>query len=153
MSAHIARRHSNLAEPAPSPVHEQYRVETEKLHDEIKTLKERLNRTERVIGNESDKASECGRTDKSYKPNTYEKGEYTSALEKEREERLKEQQIKYEDEIASLKNMLFTEIRVSLTYDNCRNDLLSFLIYLKNNLFFFSEIEAKREERESCLPC
>lgn len=93
-------------------MHEQYRVETEKLHNEIKTLKERLNQTERVIRSESDKAVNCARTDISYRAlDTSEKGEYTS--EKGREEKLQEQQRKYQDEIASLKSMLFAEIKVS----------------------------------------
>ncbi|XP_012258023.2 cilium assembly protein DZIP1L [Athalia rosae] len=112
VSAHITRRHAHLSDlymSASSPAHEQYRAETEKLHNEIKTLKERLNQTERIIRHESDRVMECGKTDTSSKPDTYEKGEYTN--DKDREERLKEQQRKYQDEIASLKNMLFIEIR------------------------------------------
>ncbi|XP_043529099.1 zinc finger protein DZIP1L, partial [Frieseomelitta varia] len=60
VSAHIIRRHayvSDLYMPA-SPVHEHYRSETEKLHNEIKNLKERLNETEKVIKNESERFPE-----------------------------------------------------------------------------------------------
>ncbi|XP_046605714.1 zinc finger protein Dzip1 [Neodiprion virginianus] len=114
VSAHIARRHAHLSDPymmPPSlPAHEQYRVEAEKLHDEIKTLKERLNRTERVIRNESEKNFDFSRTDNGHRtPDIYEKGEYTN--DRQREERIREQQRKYQDEIASLKSMLFSEVR------------------------------------------
>jgi len=52
-----------------SPVHDHYRIETEKLHNEIKTLKERLNQTERVIRNESNKLMD--NTEKDYAKNVY----------------------------------------------------------------------------------
>lgn len=86
---------------ATSPVHEHYRVETEKLHNEIKTLKERLNQTERVIRNESDKLLD----------NTE---DYTKNMNRNngKLDRFQEQR-KYQEDIESLKNMLFDEIRVS----------------------------------------
>lgn len=89
---------------ATSPVHEHYRVETEKLHNEIKTLKERLNETERVIRNESDKLLD--NTEKDYMKNI-KKNEYISKLDRFQEQR------RYQEDIGSLKNMLFDEIRVS----------------------------------------
>lgn len=79
-------------------MHEHYRVETEKLHNEIKTLKERLNQTERVIRNESDKLLD---NTEDYMRNNIGK------LNRFQEQR------KYQEDIESLKNMLFDEIRVS----------------------------------------
>lgn len=86
-----------------SPMHEHYRVETEKLHNEIKTLKERLNQTERVIRNESEKPLD----------NTQNK--YISRNENDtgKLERLHEQK-RCQEDIGSLKSMLFDEIRVSI---------------------------------------
>lgn len=90
---------------ATSPVHEHYRVETEKLHNEIKTLKERLNQTERVIRTESDKF--LNNTENDYTKNIS-KNEYDiSKLDRYQEQR------RYQEDIGSLKNMLFDEIRVS----------------------------------------
>lgn len=87
-----------------SPVHEHYRVETEKLHNEIKTLKERLNQTERVIRNESDKLLD----------NTEDYARNISNNEYDiiKLDRFQEQK-KYQEDIKSLKSMLFNEIRVS----------------------------------------
>lgn len=87
-----------------SPVHEHYRAETEKLHNEIKTLKERLNQTERVIRNESDKLLD---NTANYARNIS-KNEYDI----DKIDRFQEQR-KYQEDIGSLKNMLFNEIRVS----------------------------------------
>lgn len=86
-----------------SPMHEHYRVETEKLHNEIKTLKERLNQTERVIRNESEK------------PLDNADSKYVSRNENDtgKLERLQEQK-RYQEDIGSLKSMLFDEIRVSI---------------------------------------
>lgn len=88
-------------------MHEHYRVETEKLHNEIKTLKERLNQTERVIRNESEK------------PLDNAENKYMSRNENDtgKLERLQEQK-RYQEDIGSLKSMLFDEIRVSrkITY-------------------------------------
>lgn len=87
-----------------SPVHEHYRAETEKLHNEIKTLKERLNQTERVIMNESDKLLD--NTERDCVRNMS-KNEYNIIAAN------KQEQTKYQEDISSLKNMLFSEIRVS----------------------------------------
>jgi len=86
-----------------SPVHEHYRVETEKLHNEIKTLKERLNQTERVIRNESDKLLDSM------------ENKYINKNENDvnKIERLQEQR-RYQEDIGNLKSMLFDEIRVSI---------------------------------------
>lgn len=87
-----------------SPVHEHYRVETEKLHNEIKTLKERLNQTERVIRNESDKLLD----------NTEDYAKNTSKNEHDINKFVRfQEQRKYQEDIKSLKSMLFDEIRVS----------------------------------------
>lgn len=88
-----------------SPVHDHYRAETEKLHNEIKTLKERLNQTERVIRNESDKLLD--NTGKDYARNIS-KNEYDI----DKMDRFQEQR-RYQEDIGSLKSMLFDEIRVS----------------------------------------
>lgn len=87
-------------------MHEHYRVETEKLHNEIKTLKERLNQTERVIRNESDKLLD---NTEDYAKNIS-KHEYEYDINKLN--RFQEQK-KYQEDIRSLKSMLFDEIRVS----------------------------------------
>lgn len=55
MNAHISRRHSTS-----SPTPDEYKNETEKLHNEIKTLKERLNQTEKLIS-ESNKWTETSK--------------------------------------------------------------------------------------------
>lgn len=92
-NAHLVRRHSNLQDvlSSSSPAaHEEYRVETEKLHNEIKTLKERLNQTERVIRNETSKISFNNE-------DTYQRDD---------------QYQRYQEEIKNLKTLLFTEIRV-----------------------------------------
>lgn len=85
-------------------MHEHYRVETEKLHNEIKTLKERLNQTERVIRNESDKLLD---NTEDYAKNTSKNEHDINKLVRFQEQR------KYQEDIKSLKSMLFDEIRVS----------------------------------------
>lgn len=92
-----------------SPVHEHYRVETEKLHNEIKTLKERLNQTERVIMNESDKLLD--NTERNYVRNMS-KNESNVITTNKQEQR------RYQEDINSLKNMLFNEIRVSYCFNS-----------------------------------
>lgn len=92
-----------------SPVHEHYRAETEKLHNEIKTLKERLNQTERVIMNESDKLLD--NTEKGFVRNMS-KNEYNIVAADKQEQR------RYQEDISSLKNMLFNEIRVSYRFNS-----------------------------------
>lgn len=106
VNAHIARKHSYMSDMsiATSPVHEHYRVETEKLHNEIKTLKERLNQTERVIRNESDKLLD---NTEDYTKNISRNKYDISKLDRFQEQR------RYQEDIESLKNMLFDEIRVS----------------------------------------
>lgn len=105
VNAHIARKHSYIPDIniVTSPVHEHYRVETEKLHNEIKTLKERLNQTERVIRNESDKLLDSTQDTKNISRNEYD----ISKLDRLQEQR------KYQEDIGTFKNMLFDEIRVS----------------------------------------
>ncbi|XP_029155518.1 zinc finger protein DZIP1 [Nylanderia fulva] len=116
VNAHIARKHSYTSDMsiAASPVHEHYRVETEKLHNEIKTLKERLNQTERVIRNESDKLLD--NTEKDYTKNMS-KNEYDIS----KLDRLQEQR-RYQEDIGSLKNMLFDEIRALREKDHVVNE-------------------------------
>lgn len=87
-----------------SPVHEHYRAETEKLHNEIKTLKERLNQTERVIRNESDRLLD--NTEKRYLKNTSQTESDIGKLDRFEEQR------RYQEDIGSLRNILFDEIRV-----------------------------------------
>lgn len=102
------RRHSNLSELVESsqqPVHEEYRAETEKLHNEIKTLKERLNQTERVIRSESSKMIAQNETSK--------RERMLSSLE-DGDSMHDDQYRRYQEEISNLKAMLFTEIRVSI---------------------------------------
>lgn len=107
VNAHIARKHSYISDMAvsTSPVHDHYRAETEKLHNEIKTLKERLNQTERVIRNESDKLLD--NTEKNYARNISRNEYDISKVDRFQEQR------RHQEDIGSLKSMLFDEIRVS----------------------------------------
>ncbi|RLU26220.1 hypothetical protein DMN91_000013 [Ooceraea biroi] len=113
VNAHIARKHPYVSDMSvsTSPVHEHYRVETEKLHNEIKTLKERLNQTERVIRNESVKLLDN------------EENKYVSRNENDisKLERLQEQR-RYQEDIGSLKNMLFNEIHALREKNHTMND-------------------------------
>ncbi|XP_032663386.1 zinc finger protein Dzip1 isoform X2 [Odontomachus brunneus] len=104
VNAHVARRHSYISDMrmSTSPVHEHYRAETEKLHNEIKTLKERLNQTERVIMNESDKLLD--NTERNYVRNMSKNESNVVTTDKAEQRR-------YQEDISSLKNMLFNEIR------------------------------------------
>ncbi|XP_070149241.1 cilium assembly protein DZIP1 isoform X1 [Polyergus mexicanus] len=115
VNAHIARKHSYMSDMsvATSPMHEHYRVETEKLHNEIKTLKERLNQTERVIRNESDKLLD---NTEDYTKNISRNKYDISKLDKFQEER------RYQEDIESLKNMLFNEIRALREKDHIVNE-------------------------------
>jgi len=88
-----------------SPVHAHYRIETEKLHNEIKTLKERLNQTERVIRNESNKLMD--NSEKDYAKNISRNEYDISKIDRFQEQR------RYQEDIENLKSMLFDEIRVS----------------------------------------
>ncbi|CAD6208945.1 GSCOCG00010759001-RA-CDS [Cotesia congregata] len=98
---HINRRHSNSPQVSIlSPVHDQYKAETEKLHNEIKTLKERLNQTERIVRNESSKLYESiEQRDR----DIYEKNNNQDKIEEEHR--------KYREEISNLTSMLFSEIK------------------------------------------
>ncbi|KAL6423792.1 hypothetical protein ACFW04_010335 [Cataglyphis niger] len=110
VNAHIARKHSYISDMSVatcSPVHEHYRVETEKLHNEIKTLKERLNQTERVIRNESDKLLD--NTEDFMRNNPGKLNRF-------------QEQKKYQEDIESLKNMLFDEIRALREKDHIVNE-------------------------------
>ncbi|XP_058803039.1 cilium assembly protein DZIP1 [Phymastichus coffea] len=100
-NAHLVRRHSNLSNVflSSSPAHEEYKAETEKLKDEIKSLKERLNQTERVIRNEPSNKNEISRKERLM--SSMEDGD--SAYE--------DQYRRYQEEINNLKTILFTEIR------------------------------------------
>ncbi|XP_011505705.1 PREDICTED: zinc finger protein DZIP1L [Ceratosolen solmsi marchali] len=103
-NAHLIRRHSNISEAlsSSSPVNDEYRAETEKLHNEIKTLKERLNQTERVIRNESNKLT---------LQNEISNKEKGTDLMNDGVSLQGEQYRRYQDEMSDLKTMLFTEIR------------------------------------------
>ncbi|KAL7299478.1 hypothetical protein TKK_0007717 [Trichogramma kaykai] len=91
-NAHLFRRHAHLANLSTSSlVQDEYRAETEKLHNEIKTLKERLNQTERVIHSEAKIKEKISNDDDDSNKD--------------------EQYRKYQEEISNLKSMLFTEIR------------------------------------------
>ncbi|KAH0553857.1 zinc finger protein DZIP1 [Cotesia glomerata] len=98
---HINRRHSNSPQVSIlSPVHDQYKAETEKLHNEIKTLKERLNQTERIVRNESSRLYESiEQRDR----DIYEKNNNQDKIEEEHR--------KYREEISNLTSMLFSEIK------------------------------------------
>ncbi|XP_033232263.1 uncharacterized protein LOC117183153 isoform X2 [Belonocnema kinseyi] len=109
--AHISRRHPTLSEAftTSSPVQEEYRAETEKLHNEIKTLKERLNQTERVIRNESNKASLNVSTSNGFKHSEFNSLEQRN--DNNQDFRMEEQHKRYQEEISSLKILLFSELR------------------------------------------
>lgn len=106
-NAHLVRRHSNISEvllTSSSPAHEEYKAETEKLKDEIKSLKERLNQTERVIRTESSNKNEIARKER-----------LMSSIE-DGDSMYDDQYRRYQEEINNLKTMLFTEIRVSFDH-------------------------------------
>lgn len=102
MNSHVSRRHSKtLMTTTASPIDEQYRAEAEKLHSEIKNLKERLNETERVIRNDSIiKINDNNET----KNLSIERSQY-------QEKKNEEEHRRYREEINNLKSMLFNEIR------------------------------------------
>ncbi|KAG7200526.1 hypothetical protein KM043_001090 [Ampulex compressa] len=110
VNAHIARRHPYISDMhlPLAPAHDHYRVETEKLHEEIKTLKERLNETERVIRNESYGIPDNYKVD-------YEKRTAKEDLESLKytvEETEKAEESKgYQEEINNLKSVLLDEIK------------------------------------------
>lgn len=96
-----------------SSIHEHYQNETKKLHNEIKSLKERLNETERVIRNESERIPEK-------KAVAYDKRHLENAAESFKCDTNKSEEHPdtgykgYQEEIKNLKTMLFDEIHVSI---------------------------------------
>ncbi|XP_076759663.1 DAZ interacting zinc finger protein 1 isoform X2 [Xylocopa sonorina] len=108
VSAHIIRRHMYTSDlyMSSSPIHDHYRTETEKLYNEIKNLKERLNETERVIRNESERVSNKKTLD--YDKNQPEK-ETENSKYSNKSEGYSEYK-GYQEEIKNLKTMLFDEI-------------------------------------------
>nr|XP_012235197.1 PREDICTED: zinc finger protein DZIP1L isoform X1 [Linepithema humile] len=113
VNAHIARKHSYISNigVSTSPAHEHYRAETEKLHNEIKTLKERLNQTERVIRNESDKILD--NTEKMYIKNNRGEQDKVDMFQEQR---------RHQEDIGNLKSMLFDEIRALKEKDHTVNE-------------------------------
>ncbi|KYN32706.1 Zinc finger protein DZIP1L [Trachymyrmex septentrionalis] len=115
VNAHVARKHSYISDMGvSSPVQDHYRAETEKLHNEIKTLKERLNQTERVIRNESDKLLD--NSEKDYSRNTSKNEHDFNRIDRFQGQR------RYQEDIGSLKNMLFDEIRALREKDHVVNE-------------------------------
>ncbi|KAG9428660.1 zinc finger protein DZIP1L isoform X1 [Apis mellifera carnica] len=156
VSAHIIRRHTHTSDlyMSVSPIHEHYRNETEKLHNEIKNLKERLNETEKVIRNESENI--CDKKilnyNKKQTENEIENVKYDNNKSKEHLE-YKE----YQEEIKNLKIMLFDEIhnlrqKENIMYERTSETNVQALISqqekefqkLKNQLFdkFTPDIES-----------
>ncbi|XP_015434785.1 PREDICTED: zinc finger protein Dzip1 [Dufourea novaeangliae] len=109
VSAHVLRRHAYVSDlcMSSSPIHDHHHSETEKLHNEIKTLKERLNETERVLRNESEKVPEK-------KAQVYDRRLSENEVENFKCDinKLEENQgyKGYQEEIRSLKTMLLDEI-------------------------------------------
>lgn len=142
MSAHVNRRHPNISS-LNSPVHEQYRAETEKLHNEIKSLKERLNLTERVIRNDTDKffGSESIISTDNRELKANEKSEARN--HRGRDDLIEEQHRRYQEEIAHLKTTLFEEIRVFLILSR----ILSNFVPLKTEKSSFFAFMSQRKKK------
>ncbi|XP_043287467.1 uncharacterized protein [Venturia canescens] len=112
MNAHLSRRHPNVSRVSlSSPAHEQYRAETEKLHNEIKSLKERLNLTERVIRNETDKFFSSDNVDSRDNRETRTNDKSDAQNHRGRDDLIEEQHRRYQEEIGHLKATIFDEIR------------------------------------------
>ena len=113
VSAHIIRRHAYASDlyMSASPVHEHCRNETEKLHNEIKNLKERLNETEKIIKNESERFPEKKLLiyDKRQGENENESFKYDNNKSKDYSDYKG-----FKEEIKNLKTMLFDEINVCI---------------------------------------
>ncbi|XP_053975577.1 cilium assembly protein DZIP1 isoform X1 [Hylaeus volcanicus] len=109
VSAHILRRHAYASDlcMTSSPIHEHYRSETERLHNEIKNLKERLNETERVIRNESESVTNKKMVD--YEKKLPEKEIKSCKHDINKSEEYQEYK-EYQEEIKNLKTILFDEI-------------------------------------------
>lgn len=112
VSAHILRRHTYVSDlcVTSSPIHEHYRNETEKLYNEIKNLKERLNETERVIRNESENIVDKKTVDYDKKLQENEIENFKHDINKSEEH---QEYKEYQEEIKNLKTILFDEIHVS----------------------------------------
>lgn len=110
MNSHLSRRHSNVT--ISSPEHEQYRAEAEKLNNEIKNLKERLNETERLVRNDTIKKFE----------NNDLSSDIKNSLSIDRsiyqEKKIEDEHRRYREEISNLKSMLFNELRNLKSSDN-----------------------------------
>lgn len=106
--AHISRRHQTLSDSffTPLSVHEEYRIETEKLHNEIKTLKEKLNQTEKLIRSNSNKISH----DISINDSLGNGEKYT--IENCQNLKTQEHDKRHENELKNLKSSLFGEFEV-----------------------------------------
>ncbi|XP_026673990.1 spindle pole body component 110 isoform X2 [Ceratina calcarata] len=108
VNAHIIRRHAYVTDlyVPPSPVHDHYRTETERLNNEIKNLKERLNETERVIRNESEKVEK--------KTLDYDGRQGENEIDNSRQVNNKSENHAeykgYQEEIKNLRSMLYDEI-------------------------------------------
>lgn len=124
-----------------SPVHDHYKAETEKLHNEIKLLKERLNQAEKVIRNETDKISNSIKIDNKDKENESENNSIRYNVNKY--ELIERQQIKNNEEINDLKNLLLAEINVGLSASFLYKYFISFrYIYSILKSILFTEFEA-----------
>ncbi|XP_076631719.1 DAZ interacting zinc finger protein 1 [Colletes latitarsis] len=108
-SAHVLRRHTYMSDlcVTSSPIHDHYRSETERLHNEIKSLKERLNETERVIRNDAENVANKNTIDYERKlPENKVESSKCDINKSEEHQEYKE----YHEEIKNLKTMLFDEI-------------------------------------------
>ncbi|XP_043472372.1 zinc finger protein DZIP1 [Leptopilina heterotoma] len=107
--AHISRRHQTSSDSffTPLSVHEEYRIETEKLHNEIKTLKEKLNQTEKLIRSNSSKVSQdISMSD------SLESGE-KHLIADIQISKTQEYQKRYQTQLQNLKSSLFREFEVT----------------------------------------
>lgn len=109
VQAHISRRHQTSSDSffTPLSVHEEYRIETEKLHNEIKTLKEKLNQTEKLIRSNSSKVSQdISMSD------SLESGE-KHLIADIQISKTQEYQKRYQTQLQNLKSSLFREFQVT----------------------------------------
>ena len=111
--AHIFRRHllSSEAFSTSPPAHEKHRTETEKLRNEIKTLKKRLNQAERAIKNESNLVSQNVTMSNDIMINEYD-GVASRTYNQNR--KMTKKHKRYQDEMMGLKTMLFDELQVRI---------------------------------------
>ncbi|KAF7996787.1 hypothetical protein HCN44_002433 [Aphidius gifuensis] len=109
MNSHLTRRHSNVT--ISSPEHEKYRAEAEKLNNEIKNLKERLNETERLIRNDTIKKFDNDLSNDIKNSLSIDRSIY-------QEKKIEDEHRRYREEISNLKSMLFNELRNLKSNDN-----------------------------------